>query len=385
MPEPRRAAGPASPLPGDEPAWLTDELLEREAPRVGRGRVLAAVLSVVLVVALLGWALPWLTGASWSAILSALGTLPLWAVPVAVVLGLLALALEARTVQVAVRGAGYGAALQGHAASTALATAVPGGGIAGTFLLGLVLRRRGSALITIVRGVLAASLVELVVGSMLLPVVGLAAYALAAATGTGTVPLPGGIGAAIATVLAGVLAAALLALALRRDVLAGLLAQAARLTELPDLRGEEEREAAAAQGPEAEDASRREAFLAEALSQRDLLVSWLRERAAGLLLPTLLARVVQLGTLALALLATGIEVSPLLVVVVFALGRLLALVPLTPGGTGIAETVGATVLVALGAPAAASAAAMLLLMVTTVLVPLLAGAVAAALVPGRRR
>ena len=64
---------------------------------------------------------------------------------------------------------------------------------------------------------------------------------------------------------------------------------------------------------------------------------------------------------------------------VFALGRVLALVPLTPGGAGISETVSGAVLVALGVASADAAAAMLLLLVAMLVVPLLAGGAAVAL------
>ena len=54
----------------------------------------------------------------------------------------------------------------------------------------------------------------------------------------------------------------------------------------------------------------------------------------------------------------------------------LALVPLTPGGAGISETVSGAALVGLGVGSADAAAAMLLLLVAMLVVPLLAGAVA---------
>lgn len=64
---------------------------------------------------------------------------------------------------------------------------------------------------------------------------------------------------------------------------------------------------------------------------------------------------------------------------IFALGRVLSLVPLTPGGAGVSETVGAAALVALGLGSAAAATSMLLLAVATLVVPLVAGGLAAVL------
>ena len=84
--------------------------------------------------------------------------------------------------------------------------------------------------------------------------------------------------------------------------------------------------------------------------------------------------------------AAGLDLgrTAVLTLAVFALGRVLSLVPLTPGGAGITETVGAAALVALGVSAADAAGAMLLLMVTMLLVPLLLGALAAAVAIGTR-
>src|SRR5699024_11633329 len=76
-----------------------------------------------------------------------------------------------------------------------------------------------------------------------------------------------------------------------------------------------------------------------------------------LLLPTMAARLLQWVALVVAIEAVGAQVPLLLTVAIFALGRVLSLVPLTPGGAGITETVGAAALVALGVGAEASASA----------------------------
>ena len=114
----------------------------------------------------------------------------------------------------------------------------------------------------------------------------------------------------------------------------------------------------------------------EILHQREELVGMVRSRLPALALPTLAARALQLAALWLAIEAVGAEVPALFVLAVFALGRVLALVPLTPGGAGISETVSGAALVGLGVASADAAAAMLLLLVAMLVVPLLAGAVA---------
>ena len=71
-------------------------------------------------------------------------------------------------------------------------------------------------------------------------------------------------------------------------------------------------------------------------------------------------------------------VAILAALAIFALGRVLSLVPLTPGGAGVTEAVGGAALVALGVGSAQAASAMLLLLVTMLLVPLVCGGIATA-------
>jgi len=266
--------------------WLPQDLAQLDTehpPRIPRGRLLAGLLSAGLVIALLAWALPWATGASWTQILGTLGDLPAWAVPAMVALGVGALLLEAVTVRTALPGARWSGALWGHSA--------------------------------------------------------------AGATG---LALPGALWAALLAVLGAALSLVLTAVLLRRRVLTAFLAQLGAVV------------------PE----HIREGILV----QRDALVQMLRRRPLPLLAPTLGARVLQWLALVIAIEAVGAEVPLLLTIAIFALGRVLSLVPLTPGGAGITETVGAAALVALGVASADAAGAMLLLLVTMLVVPLLAGA-----------
>ena len=357
MSEPRDGAfvppEPASGLP-----WLPAGADVEQPPRITAGRVVGAALSLVLVGALLLWVLPWITGADWSGIAGSIASLPAWALPTVVALGLASIALEAVTVTIAVKGARYPVALQGHAASGALALAMPGGGMLGMYLLGWILRRTGLALPVIFTGIIAASLVEMLITSILIPLVGLGSYALSSLLAPTGLALPGAIWAAVAAVAGAVIALGLTALLLKRSVLAGLLEQLGQMMPF-----------------EHADA---------VLEQRDALIGLLRRRPAGLMLPTVAARILQWVALLVAIEAVGAEVPLLLTIAIFALGRVLSLVPLTPGGAGITETVSAAALVALGVGAEASATAMLLLAVTTLVVPLLGGAVAAATTFARR-
>lgn len=350
MSEPRDGA-PVPPGPASEVPWLPSGVDVERPPRLTAVRIVGAALSVLLVIALLAWALPWATGAGWAGIAESLSSLPVWALPAVAVLGVAAVGLEAITVTIAVRGARYPTALQGHAASSALALAMPGGGMLGMYLLGWILRRTGLAIPVILTGIIAASLVEMLVTSVLVPLAGLASYALSSLAAPTGLSLPGAIWAAVAAVAGALIALALTALLLKRSVLVGLLDQ------LKQVVGFDHADTV--------------------LEQRDVLIRMLRSRPAGLLLPTVAARVLQWAALVLAIEAVGAQVPLLLTAAIFALGRVLSLVPLTPGGAGITETVGAAALVALGAGAEASASAMLLLAVTTLVVPLMGGAVAA--------
>jgi uncharacterized membrane protein YbhN (UPF0104 family) len=355
----------ASPGPQDSPsdpsderlALLSEDLGAAPPARPGAGRLLAAAGSGLLVLALLVWGLPWATGASWSQIAATVGALPVWALPAMVALGAAALLLEAMTVRTAVPGARYGTTLLGHTASQGAALALPGGSVLGLGLLAWILRRTGIALPVVVTGILAASLVEMAITSVLIPLLGGGALLLGSAvTPTGSLQT-GWLWAALVAVAGAVLALVLCAVLLRRGVLSVLLSHAGGLVPA--------------------------GTAAEVLRQRDALVAMLRDRAAALALPTLAARAAQWAALWLAITAVGAEVPLLFTLAVFALGRVLALVPLTPGGAGISETVSGAVLVGLGVASADAAAAMLLLLVAMLAVPLLAGGAAVALALAR--
>lgn len=333
------------------------EVLAERPPRVTRPRIIAAAASVLIVAALLAWVLPWATGASWSGIAASLAALSPAAIVTVTGLGLVALLLEAVAVRAAVPGSHYPAVARGHAASQALTLAVPGGGMLGVGLLGWILRRTGLGLGVIITGLIAASLVEMAISSILVPLVGLGAYALSSVTAGPGPDLPATFGAAFMAIIGSVIALGLMILALQRRVLAGVLDQLGTLVDLP---------------------------VTAILAQRDQLIRLLRRRPVALVGPVLAARIAQWAALVIAVDATGADVPILMTVAIFALGRVLSLIPLTPGGAGITETVGAAVLVALGVGAEQSAVAMLLFAVAMLVVPLIGGTIAGVLVLLRR-
>lgn len=361
---PENAASPAAARAADgDDDWLAP-LLER--PRLSPGRVALAVGSLALVAALLGVGLPWATGTTWAQIIASLRGVPFWAAPLMLLLGVLVIVAESLTVSAAAPGAGPARCLHAHAASTALGLAVPGGGLLGSGLLGWLLHRAGLAVPAIVLAIVLASGVETVSSFVLMPIVALGSYAAAALTGAAAVELPSGTWAAVCAVAAGLLGLGTLAALLNRRLLSSVLDMA---QSVGMLRGG--RESALAQ---------RDLIL----STRDAMVDLLRTRPAALFGPMLLARLLQFLAFWIALRVIGAPVPLLLAIAVFALSRVLALVPVTPGGAGVTETVGAAALTALAVPAASAATAMLLLALTTLVAPLLAGAAAGATVPPRR-
>lgn len=346
---------PASP----ESPGLVDAFAARIAsrPRIPARRLALSAASLVLVVLLLWLGMPWATGSAWPEIIAALAAPPAWTLPALALLGLLAVGLEGLAVHVAVPGSRPGPTIAAQTAGGAVALAVPGGGVLGAGVLGWILHRGGLPVRRALAGVVGVSVMETVVTTVLLPIVGLAAYALASAAGAHA--LPGAVAAAVAAVAGGAIALALLAALLNRSVLLRVLSGAADLTG-------------------------RGGLLEEGLAVRDDTVALLRARGAACGAALAAARVVQMLALALALRASGVELSALLVIAVFALGRAVSLIPLTPGGAGLTETAIAGALTALGAGASAAGAVALLMAVVTLIVPLLAGAAASAALPERR-
>ena len=92
--------------------------------------------------------------------------------------------------------------------------------------------------------------------------------------------------------------------------------------------------------------------------------------------PTI-ARIVQgLAFIAWCTFGYGFTISPLLLFGIYALSRLLALIPLTPGGIGVIDVGVAWALVQCGAPNAAAVSCALAFTLSQILTPALAGALA---------
>ena len=88
----------------------------------------------------------------------------------------------------------------------------------------------------------------------------------------------------------------------------------------------------------------------------------------------------------LCLTSVGADVSPLAVLMAYAVERLVTLLPLTPGGVGFVETAATATLVAFGADPAAAAAGVILFRVFSFLIEIpVGGVIAMCWLAGRRR
>ena len=315
------------------------------------------VISLAILAAILIWGLPWATDVHWGAVATAARSLPLWVFPMAVGLGLLALVLEAFCLRLATPAAPLPRVLHAHAVSAGAASALPSGGLLGMGLMAWLLRRAGMTASGIVLGVCLAGIAETIVSTVLVPVFGLIAYAASSFLGLGTISLPGGIWSVLAAAGLGMLSLVILAALLSPGVMDKILSaiddgSAEAASSIPVLR-----------------------------ALRGKLVAALRSRGPAMVALLLLARFAQAVVLILGLRSLGIDLPVLLILVIFALARTVALLPLTPGGVGLTEAAGAAALVALGVTAAPATTAMLVLTIATTIVPHVAGGLASAVTP----
>lgn len=334
--------------------------------RPSRRRIALTIASAVLGAGLLAVLMPWATGAGWTEVGTALTTAPAWALLTLTALGVATTAVTATGIHGALPELGCRGATLMAATGGALTIAVPGGAPIAAALLHTAARHRGVGPIDALAGIVLITAAELGAGLLLAPVGALGILLFA----RGTL----GPGASVALILAAALSFAILVMvcllqrpATLRSLLTGAVSTAERTGawELLPAR------ARAALHPD------RATTLRAASAMR------LRRHPLAILGAPLALHALQLGALLAALQATGLATSLGEALGVFALGRLLALVPLTPGGAGLAETGSAAALVQLGADPAAAGASSVLVTVATLLVPVALGAAAAPVVMRR--
>jgi uncharacterized membrane protein YbhN (UPF0104 family) len=299
-------------------------------------RAVHAGLSLALVVALLAFALPKVTGAAWGPVLDHLSALTAW--QVGLLLGLWLLGLYAHTflATAALPELTHRQALQLNLSGSAVSNLVPFGGALGMGLNYAMVRSWGhgpgsfapfTALTTLWNVLAKLALPVLALGLLLaaggLPTPGLA---LAAALGAGVLVL--------------VLLAVAVALASERAAVGlGVATQAVATVALRLVR------------------SRRQLACDRAvLDLRRRMAGLLRRRWQRMLMGTTVYAVLQALLLWSILHMLGSSLGLVPVFAGFSFGRLLTLLVVTPGGVGIAETGSAALLVALGGDAAVVAA-----------------------------
>lgn len=319
----------------------------RERARLGRGtkRMLQAAVSVVLVVGIFAFAIPRIAdySAVWATV-TALTPIELWSLVVATVFNLATYWLANMA---ALPGLGFGQAAVVTQTTTSVANTLPAGGAMAVGLTYTILRSWGfpRAAIALYVGVTGIWNVFLKLG---LPVV---ALALLAVTGQANAAL---VAAALVGLLVLGVAVVLFALMLwkkelaRRigDGVARAVSALRRLLRRPPILGWGEQ--------------------AVAFRKRTILL--VARRWPQLSLATIVSHLALWFVLLLSLRHVGVaehEVSTLQILAVFAFGRLIAALPVTPGGLGVIELGYIGGLVAAGGDEAQVVAAVLLFRVLT--------------------
>jgi uncharacterized protein (TIRG00374 family) len=317
------------------------------------GRLVAAAMSGVLAISLMAVALPRLTGTSWHAMAGRMATLSLQQIAVLTIVWLTGLFVHTYVMIASVPRLSHRRAMMLNFSGSAVANTVPFGGVVGMGLTYSMLRswgfsRREFGIMTLLTNawtmVTKLVLPSLAVGSLVL-----------VGHGLGRNVLPSAI---VGLVIVGLGAALAAANRARRDRAgsSNRIAFTRRVVSriLPTSAGE------------TITAFRREAG------------TIVHQRWRQLTLGALGYSVLQALLLGLCLHAFGTRLSPVDVFAGFAVGSLLTLVPITPGGLGVSETGMAALLIALGGDPAATTAAVLLFRTFTFLLEIPAGAVCTA-------
>jgi uncharacterized membrane protein YbhN (UPF0104 family) len=302
--------------------------------------VLHAGLSLTLVVLLLGYALPRVTGADWGPVVEHLELLQAWQVMVLIGLWLLGLYAHTFLATAALPDLTHRQALQLNLTGSAVSNLVPFGGALGMGVNYAMVRSWGHAPGAFGPFTALTTLWNVLV-KLALPVI-----ALGLLVANGGLPTPGlALAAVIATAtLLTVLVVVLVALA--SDRAASIVGRACQVGVTYALRVvRSPREVACEQA---------------VLEMRQRMSGLLRRRWLRMLLGMTTYAVLQATLLWLILDMLGSSLGIVPVFAGFSFGRLLTLLVVTPGGVGIAETGSAALLVALGGDAAVVAAGTLL-------------------------
>lgn len=323
-------------------------------PAQRRRHAMGAVASLLLGAVIVGWLLPLALGTSWSQIGAVLGEVaPVW------IVGLSAAAVAAALIDSAgfalcFRSLSWARGLRTNLAAHTVAAAVPFGSTLSLGVLWSGLRHGRLRAADITAGILLASSADLI-SHALIPALASAALVLA----------PESLGVlwrvlCVLVALALVAAAVGLVRVLGSDRLfTGLMGRVQGIYEA----------FSEGYGSNAKDLS------ASATAVRETALHGARGSLAVVFtLPTLARALQGVAFAAWCAWGLGLEASPLVLFAVYALGRLLTLIPLTPGGIGVADAGVAWALTLAGVPAAEALTATLVFTLTQTLVPAILGA-----------
>ncbi|MDO5502588.1 MAG: lysylphosphatidylglycerol synthase transmembrane domain-containing protein [Actinomycetia bacterium] len=322
-------------------------------PGLTRGTIVRTVLGIAAAIALLGWALPTITGTSWGEIIDVLSTVPYWALGACFALALAFLYAYALTLKASLPGLTHWRAMILNTAGTAVSKAFPGGGAVGLAATILICRTWGFPM----RAISTSAVVTGVWNTMTrvaLPVLAIALLAIS------DLSMPRVLRqAAVAAAVTGVIVIA---------VFTGII-WSARVAEIAG--GFVDRIASRFRK------AHRPNRIREAMTDtRSQIIERVRASWHWLTLGMIGFFAAQYGIFLISLHVTGIQMGIAAGFAAFAIGRLLTAVGITPGGIGITETGTAAALVALGAPASQAGAAVVLMAIFTNIVELPLGILA---------
>jgi len=309
------------------------------ALRVSR-RALQVGISLAALTFLLVVVLPRVTGASWDAALHAIASVSPWQLAALTVLWLVGLWSYAYVMSASLPGLTKGQGFVLNLVGSGVSNLVPFGGAVGVGATWAMARQYGFShrsigLFTAVTGVWN------VVARLALPVFGLAGLLAVGAHVSGSVLVAASVGAGLCVLVIGLIAAALASDRAAARVARGVgsaSSWAARLVRRPAPQGLEQ----------------------ELLDLRENARRLLRASRGGLVVGMTGYLILQGLLMWACLAAVGSDLGPAEVAAGYALGRMLTVVVLTPGGTGFAETGAAAVLVALGGDPVVTRAGVLL-------------------------
>lgn len=319
-------------------------------------RALLAAGSVALAAILIVWLIPRALDTSWTHIFASFTGISAWWVLALLAVALVVLAIDSIGFSACFRGVSLRASAETNAVAQAVTVAIPMGS---TISLGLIyarLKRAGASAKTIASGTLLASIAD-ILAQILLPILAVTLLALAPLD----IPLWVRIALIVAAALSLALTSTALGLASSETLLRTLLERVQTITD------------AFHEGY----GGRSRDIVTPALATRDMAISDAQGSRALILGAPTIARIVQgFAFIAWCTFGYGFTISPLLLFGIYALSRLLALIPLTPGGIGVIDVGVAWALVQCGAPNAAAVSCALTFTLSQVLTPVVAGALA---------